>query len=218
MKSTFSDALQHFFDSSMQNVHTCIPATIVDYDFSVQKASVLPSVKITLSDGTVLSQPIISNVPVIFPRSKNASLTFPLEKGDGVLLVFSERCLDNWLASNTDEVEEIINRRFDLTDAIAIVGLSSIVTQSLGTKDDLVLVYKNSSVKILKDGGINLNNSNCQINLSADGKFNISNNDENLLNIINDTLSACKSITVEGKPIDNIAAFDSLITRLGKLI
>lgn len=218
MKITLSDAVTQAVDFSIQQLHTCIPGTIVDYDFTTQKASVLPSIKITFYDGVVVSHPILQNVPLIFPRSGGASLTFPVNKGDGVLVLFSERSLERWLASTGEEVEQGVNRRFDLTDAIAIPGLNSIVTNSLGNATDVKLVFKTASVTIDPEGNIILDNGNCAIRLKADGTFEFSNTEESLLNILLDTLTAITAITVDASPIENIAAFESLKTRLEKLI
>jgi hypothetical protein len=218
MKITLTDAITQAVDFSIQQLHTCLPATIVDYDYATQKASVLPSIKITFYDGAVVSHPILQNVPLVFPRSGGASLTFPVNKGDGVLVLFSERSLERWLASTGEEVEQGVNRRFDLTDAIAIPGLNSIVTNSLGNSTDVKLVFKTASVTIDPLGNIILDNGNCAIRLKADGTFEFSNTEESLLNILRDTLTAITDITVDASPIENIAAFESLKTRLEKLI
>ena len=234
MKSPLADAIKQAVEYNVLKMHTCIPGTIESYDYATQKASVLPSIKMTFYDGTVLSHPIIQHVPVIFPRSGGASLTFPVNKGDGVLILFSERALERWLSSKGGEVEQGVNRRFDLSDAIAIVGLNSISTPTLGTKDDVVLIYNKSKIVIKKDGAIllqnemgkvdvdnlgnvELSNDKANIKLKADGKFDISNQSESLFSILDDTLAACAAITVNSVPIDNKTTFEALKSRLEQL-
>jgi hypothetical protein len=174
MRSPLADAVKQAVEYNIMKMHTCIPGTIESYDYATQKASVLPSIKMTFYDGTVLSHPVIQHVPVIFPRSGGASLTFPVEKGDGVLILFSERALERWLSSG-GEVEPGVNRRFDLSDAIAIVGLNSISTPTLGTKDDVVLVYNKAKITIKKDGTILLQNEVSKIQADNLGKIELSN-------------------------------------------
>ena len=234
MKSPLADAIKQAIEYQLLQVHTCIPGTIQTYDYATQKASVLPSVKATFYDGNSIAYPVINDVPVIFPRSGGASLTFPVNKGDGVLVLFSERALERWLSSKGGTVEQGVNRRFDLSDAIAIVGLNSIVTSTLGTKDDVVLVYNNAKITIKKDGtillengvgkievdnlgNVQLSNDKANIKLNADGKFDISNDSDSLFSILKDTIDACAAITVQGHPIDNIASFTNLKARLGNL-
>jgi len=136
---------------------------------------VLPSIKVTFYDGVALSHPVIQNVPVMFPRSGGASLTFPVNKGDGVLILFSERSLERWLSSTGGEVEQGVNRRFDLSDAIAIAGLNSIATKTMGTADDVVLVYKDAKIVIQKDGTIILQNEKSKIEINNSGDIELSN-------------------------------------------
>jgi hypothetical protein len=234
MRSPLADAIKQAIEYNIGKIHTCVPGTIQSYDYSTQKASVLPSIKMTFYTGDVLSHPVIQNVPVIFPRSGGASLTFPVNKGDGVLILFSERALERWLSSNGDEVEQGVNRRFHLSDAIAIVGLNSINTSTLGTKDDVVLVYNKAKITIKKDGtillqnevgkvevdnlgNVELSNDKANIKLKADGKFDISNQSESLFSILDDTLAACANITVDSVPIDNKVTFQTLKSRLEQL-
>jgi hypothetical protein len=87
------------------------------------------------------------------------------------------------------------------------------------------LLHQNSKIKIKKDDTIVLQNQNASVELQPDGKVVIkcttiefSNDEENLLSILTDTLQAISEITVEAKPIDNISTFVSLKTRLEKLI
>ncbi len=120
--SSLTEVLRAAVDEGLSGVHTSIPARIESYDHNEQRASVLPLIKQKYRDGTVQSMPIIDRVPVIFPSSEGFSMTFPLKPGDTVLLVFSERSLENWLVKGGEQ-EPGDPRKFDLTDAIAIPGI-----------------------------------------------------------------------------------------------
>jgi hypothetical protein len=97
--------------------------------------------------------PVINNVPVIWPRTSLGSISFPLTHGDGVLLIFSERSLDEWL-SNGGALAPNDPRQFDLSDAIAIPGLFSFATQMPSTVNntDFVINFKNEQI-IIRDNG-----------------------------------------------------------------
>jgi hypothetical protein len=86
---SIATAVKEFVQGMLAGVHTCMPGEIVSYDYTKQKASVKPLLKRAYVDGTYMPYPVINDVPVIFPRSGGASLTFPVTVGDTVMLVFS---------------------------------------------------------------------------------------------------------------------------------
>lgn len=104
------------------DVNTAMPGTVVSYDASTQLAEVQPSFKITYSNPIELvSRPVILDVPVVFPRSGGKGVCFPIAPGDSVLLLFSQRSLDDWIDQG-GEVQVRDVRLHNLTDAIAIPG------------------------------------------------------------------------------------------------
>ena len=125
MDYDLEQVLSMWFDNRLDNVHTCIPAVIETYSgHAERKAKVKPMIKLRTSKNRVISIPPIENVPVIFPSSSNFNMLYPLQKGDGVLLLVSEMSLGNFLnATNEQEADDM--NRFALTDCIAIPGLWS---------------------------------------------------------------------------------------------
>jgi hypothetical protein len=156
--SGMSELLRLAVEAGLSDIHTCMPATIEKYDFEHQKASVKPSIKKTYRDGEVAEMPVIEGVPVVFPRSGGASLTFPVNQGDAVMLLFSERSLENWLIEGGEQ-EPGDPRRMDLTDAIAIPGLYSFKeTSPQKNNTDVQLQYKGGQFVINPSGKIALGN------------------------------------------------------------
>lgn len=117
--------IEEAIDIDLLELNTCMPAIVTKYDASTQTCSVQPVFKRTTINGEVSSRGIIEDVPVVFPRSGSFGFTFPLTVGDSVLIVFSQRSLDDWV-DNGGEVELTDYRLHDLTDAIAIPGLFSL--------------------------------------------------------------------------------------------
>lgn len=168
--------MSQFIRASMDNVHTALPAVILDYDYKKQKAKVKPQVNKKFDDGIELELPVITGVPVIFPRAGGASLSFPVKKGDTVLVLFSERSLDEWLVKGKEVTPED-SRRFDLTDAIAIPGLLPFTEKSFAdNNDDVLLKYGHAEFRITKNK-----------------KFTIKNQHAELLDTINQLLSAIEN-------------------------
>lgn len=158
--NTLSDALVTTFWSLLASIHTCMPGRIESYEFKTQKASVKPLLKKKFLDGDVIEIPPLVNVPVVFPRTSTAGVTFPLKKGDGVLLVFAERSLERWYSSGLDS-EPGDSRKFDLSDAIAIPGLFSFAQANLARNNtDLVVENEGQKITIKPNGEIELGGAN----------------------------------------------------------
>lgn len=120
------DVVDKALTARLRNTHVALPARIEGYDAATQKARVLPLVKgwKRAPDGTrsAVQLPVISAVPVVFPGAGGFRLTFPVEVGDSVLLVFSDYSLDRWLKEG-GAVDPIDERTHNLSDAICIPGL-----------------------------------------------------------------------------------------------
>jgi hypothetical protein len=105
-------------------VHVSLPGRVVSYDLTTQTAAVQPIVRARFrsEDDTVETYqlPVLPAVPVAFPQGGGCSITWPLQQGDDVLLVVSERSLDEWKATAAGEVAAQDARRFDLSDAVAL--------------------------------------------------------------------------------------------------
>jgi len=140
----------------LYDVHTALPGQIISYDHTTQKATIQPCLKKSYLDGTTQEMPILNNVPVIFPRAGGASLTFPVLPGDTCLLLFVERSTDLW-KSVGGVVAPNDPRKFDLSDAVAIMGLMPFTENSLSeNNEDVLLTYKSSNIRIKASGEIQI--------------------------------------------------------------
>ena len=157
---SITDAVRQVVLFNLNNIHTALPASIVSYDYTIQSASVQPLLNKVFNNGETIPFPILQDVPVIFPRSGGASLTFPVNVGDTCLLLFVERSIDLWLQSG-GQVSPPDPRTFDLSDAIAIMGLYPFNQESLATNNnDVLLTYAGSSIRIKQGGAIVIETAN----------------------------------------------------------
>lgn len=147
--ATLSQNIKQGIENRLKDLHTAMPGIIESFDSVEQVVRVQPAIKrifkTTQEDIEILTPvdlPILINVPIVYPRGGGFSLTFPIKKGDECLLLFSERAIDNWHINGG--VKKPGARRFhSLSDAIAIVGLSSIPNK--------VPNYDNANVVLKKD-------------------------------------------------------------------
>ena len=84
-------------------------------------------------------------------------ITYPINKGDECILLFSDREIESWFI-NGEVNAEGYPRLHDLTDAIAIVGLRSLPNMITILQDALHLFYGNSDIQ-LKENQININST-----------------------------------------------------------
>lgn len=152
--TTAPDIFRDSVYSILANVHTSLPGIIVSYDPSTNKAQVQPALNKNFTSGE-MPMPILQNVPIVFPKN----ITFPINAGDYVLLIFSERSLDLW-KSVGGQVTPTDPRKFDLSDAMAIPGLMPF-TESYpdNNNQDYVINFGGSSITIKPDGAVTIKTS-----------------------------------------------------------
>ncbi len=113
----------------LTEMQTSGPAIVTAYDPVTQHCSAQPAVHDAYEDerGDRVAEavPVISGIPVAFPRGGGFGMTFPLVPGDEVLLVFSRRCIDRWKTKG-GVVDPGDDRLFHISDAMAIPGGASL--------------------------------------------------------------------------------------------
>jgi hypothetical protein len=154
-------------DDFSRKIHTGIPGAITSYTASSKSASVQPTVMKRIWNNGVMKGvplPVINSVPVQFPGTARAQISFDLKAGDTGMIMFSESALDAWLASGggSTQVDPQDDRRLDYNDAYFIPGVSPIASPGIpGVASGLLLQYVGSSktaqVLINNDGTIQLN-------------------------------------------------------------
>jgi len=120
------EVLRAAMEYALADVHTALPGRVEAYDPATQKADIKPLLKrlVATEDGDELLEelPVLPQVPIVFPRTTAFHLTFPVEPGDHVLLVFNERSVDNFIAGDGEDTDPDEYRMHDLSDAVAFVG------------------------------------------------------------------------------------------------
>lgn len=103
-------------DSSRAELHTLLPAEIVDFDAEKQEATIKILHKPKLN-GKEVPFPQLKKVPVVFPRGGGYALTWPIKAGDPGNIKITERNIDAWYESGEASPADT-NRMHDLSDAI----------------------------------------------------------------------------------------------------
>lgn len=75
----------------MQDLYVCVPAVIVSFDRSANRAKVQPALYAKSTDGEQIAFPEVSNVPVHTPGGGGFAASFPLSAGDTGWLLVADR-------------------------------------------------------------------------------------------------------------------------------
>lgn len=160
LSTVIKDAIKYH----LSDVNTAIPARIIAYDASKQEAEVEPLIKRRYKNGEVVRRAPITGVPVVFPAAGGGTITFPVQSGDTVLLIFAQRSIDRWVRGDGGPVDPADNRRHDISDAMAIPGLFPLTSELQSDPDNVIIKFSGAEISLTPDG---------EVNITAPGGFNV---------------------------------------------
>lgn len=119
-----SDVIKAYIQDALSNVWTAAQGVVQSYSEESQRASV-SLIQLQPRQGEDAEEiPLLGNVPVMWPRGKNWSMTGPLAPGDSVLVWMLVHSIDNWLKDGVTGREPKRKRRFQVSSAICFPGVS----------------------------------------------------------------------------------------------
>ena len=122
--SNMAESIRFAIRQSFKELYTCTPGIVESYDATTRRAVVMGALNIVKTDGTEVERAEVRDVPVVFPSGGGFSMTWPLEPGDPVLLVYSQRGLSEW-KKTFDVSAPDVDGFFSEKDAIAIPGFGA---------------------------------------------------------------------------------------------
>lgn len=140
-----AEVLRRFLDARVAELWTSLPARVKTYDAATQTADLEPVVRmpraIDEEDLEHEDLPVLPNVPVVFPRGGGASITWPLQAGDHVLVVFSSLSTGEWRRTGATADAKDVSRN-GLGSAFALAGVApDLDTLAHASEDALVLEH-----------------------------------------------------------------------------
>ena len=183
--------LQDAIDAALIETHTCMPGQIAQVKSST-KVDVQPLLQRKYKDGTLVTLPIIQDVPVCFPSGATWWVKCPIAVGDTGIIFFAERSLDKWLAGG-GLIDPADPRKHDLSDAMFYPGLKPFSQSVPGDPTDLIL-----------------HNKVAEIQMKSSGKYLIKGASSELIDLISQLADLCSQIANAGGPTFNAAQFTAL--------
>lgn len=120
------DPIAAVFWEEMDRVHTYFPGEIVSIGNTDGLVNVKPSHKVRFfGEDSDTDMPVINNCILKHSRSEAGIIRFPKEKlkGSRVGVFIAEHSLNEWRSSKGKSLLPIEGRRFNINDAVAVLGL-----------------------------------------------------------------------------------------------
>lgn len=152
------------------------------------------------NDLTKADYPILRDVPVIFPSTSSTSFQFPLNQGDGVLLIFTQHDNTNYINGTKDLHSPLMFSFLGLHHAVAIVGFTPYL-ESPHAANNYSTPFDNTSVNIVHN---KKTDKEVRFSLNADGSMSLYS--PSTVNVqCKDIVAECESITANCETITTTA-------------
>lgn len=150
--SILAQLLRGKIDQRFDDVHISMPGRVEAYDIAKQKVSVQPLIRRGYIDerGERATEllPVVHEVPVEFFGAGDYALTFPIAKGMTCRLQCGMPSLDRWLVRG-GEVDPEDERRFALSDAVAVFGMRDFAHALANLPSDAWVMSAPTNARIL---------------------------------------------------------------------
>lgn len=179
--AAIQDTVNSAFDYKMESVNTAIPCIVIAVrnEGSTQMVDIQPTINQKMQDGTVKERPPIYGVPISFPVSSRAGMTFPIEVGTTGAAIFSMRDMESWKAGNGRPSTPNTSGKMAASDAMFYPGVQPpgsavndpakhVLTHS--TADTVMfsnLGGLEAEVRIKADGDIVISTSNRDVTINC---------------------------------------------------
>ena len=120
------------------------------------------------------SYPLLVDVPLVILSGGDSCLSFPVSSGDQCVLLFNDRCIDDWWYDGTVGLP-MSSRAHSLSDGLALVGIRNLKTATTTPSGSVCL-----------EGGSH--------------KIAIKNTTTDLLTVLNNLVNVIAGITTVGTP------------------
>jgi hypothetical protein len=164
-RPTLAELIRAAIETRLADTHTALVGEVQAFDAAAQTVDVQPVVSSVLVDRDgnrlVESLPLLTSVPVAFPRAGGYFISMPVAKGDTVLLVCADTSIAKWretgrVSTPTKTEPPAEERSHDLSDAIAIPGVFASTSALADVSSDSMIFGKDGGLQIKIDDDADL--------------------------------------------------------------
>ena len=166
-KKTLTEALSQWFTKFSQSFFAVKIGKITAVNYPNQTVDVQVMHKMKDDTFPTLNKlrdyPLLTKVPFVVLGGGNSHITFPIAVGDYCLLLFCDYEIDRWWLTGEGQ-PSVIDRRHNISDAFALVGVHSMVDLIQGYSNYVELKYSDTSKVTV---GTNITLDNGQVNTTG---------------------------------------------------
>lgn len=157
--ASFSEAVNSHIKSALKDLYTTMPG-IVEKVYVVDGVTVIdvqPALHWVSPDNRTFKEQVLKEVIVQWPSAGGCYITFPIEKGDSVMLHFAMKdCVDWKTGDGSAPVAPRTKRLHSVNDVFATPQVSTYRGGYEIDSEGVCIGSENVEVRILKDGTIEL--------------------------------------------------------------
>lgn len=208
-----NDITRKMINDAVSDIHTSLPAKINKYDAEKMRAEITLLSKQNLEDEMVEIPPVLE-VPVGFMKAGRFVIRPPFQKGDVVVVVFSEKAIDKLLISGNPENPKY-KRKHSIDDAIIVNSLQLESENDLNSSYTNDLLIENQEVNsriVMKANGDLLIETSGNTNIDTGGSTTVNSGSPVTVNAPTTTVNGKVNLAGGGPPIARVG--DSIITNV----
>lgn len=174
------DAIKAGVRAGLLDTMVSAPAIIRSFNPTLQTVTADIAIK-KIVNGVDEKHTILIDVPIIIPTIQGFHITLPIKAGDEALIIFADRCIDNWFKDGGVQ-KQAEHRAHHISDAFAMIGINSTPNKIAGyDPDNMVIRNTANNQKVTLEAGGNIVidtvkdvNINCvKANIKASDSVNI---------------------------------------------
>lgn len=120
---SIDDLFEKLYNVIFSNINCVQIGKIDSFNKDEQTVKVQIQFKRALSKTEIKSYPLLLDVPVFVLQGGGNFLEFPIEQGDYCIVLFNDRCIDDWFEAGIEK-EPLCSRKHSLSDGIALIGIN----------------------------------------------------------------------------------------------
>ena len=187
------ESIEYAIAEQLRSVNTSFPGIVTKVDATKYTIEVKSGVKFFFEQKNAYENITIVDVPLLFPSTSTYLITLPVNVGDKVLLVISQKSIEEFITSGKDAINTD-QRVFDASDAVAIPGFNTwdnLPSSFSQTSLDIRNKANTQFIKIKSDNTIDLKATTVNIegNVNITGGLNATNTIVSNTNVIADGIN-----------------------------
>jgi len=120
----FDDLIIAATRSILSNYHSPIPAKVISFDSTTQRADVQPVFYVVDREtGNAVPMPIFRSLPVAYPKWSTGSIYWPLTVGSYVMVVPCDVDISTWMSNGNTNEAPATHRSCDWSDSVIFPGM-----------------------------------------------------------------------------------------------